>query len=132
MGWWHHNNETPTAGKLLIGIEGVQQAFFDDNIGNEVSGFKIVDPRAADTFMPKELDKCLGKVCLRVDPMEAILKDVYFIDLFNKMNTSLDNLWYDDDPTPDARRASTMAGKISKKDGLENKDEDTVSEFGDD
>merc|ERR1712038_237266 len=102
-----------TAGKLMIGIEGVRQAFFDDNIGNEVSGFKIVDPRAADTFMPRNLDKCLGKACLRVDPMEAILKDSYFIDLFNTMDTSLDNLWYDDDPEPTPRRPSIGEGPHS-------------------
>lgn len=108
--WWHWNKEVSTAGKLLIGIDRVQQVFFDDNIGT--SSFRIVDPRASTNFMPKSVRKCLGAACIRVDALQAMVDENYFVQAFAKSERRPDVLWRDDVDSsaagsePDAPRPS--------------------------
>merc|ERR1719460_2161867 len=89
--WWHRNGEDGSTGKLLIGIEGVQQVFFDDNIDRDT--LRIVDPRSSKTFESVPPQLTLGKVCLRVDPLQAMLLEDYFWNIFDDagpINDALD------------------------------------------
>jgi len=76
--WWQWHDETSEAGKLLTvigGKEETRQVFFDDNIDHE--NLKIVDARDA-TGNPVPVEKALGKLCVKVNPVEALLDDLYF------------------------------------------------------
>jgi hypothetical protein len=76
--WWQFNGEQSYAGKLLTVIGGkkpTQQIFFDDNIDH--NDVRIVDCRdAGGSVIPHA--KSLAKLCVKVNPVEAMLDNDYF------------------------------------------------------
>jgi hypothetical protein len=77
--WWTWNEEKSSCGKLLTLIGGkspTKQLFYDDNV--EADDARIVDCRDANgSTMPNQ--RTLGKLCVKVNPVEAVLDDDYFI-----------------------------------------------------
>jgi len=77
--WWQFNGEQAHAGKLLTVIPGkaaTSQLFFDDNI--EHSDARIVDCRDVNgSIIPSS--RSMGKLCVKVNPVEALLDDEYFL-----------------------------------------------------
>jgi hypothetical protein len=77
--WWTWNDEDPRAAKLMTligGKEETKQIFFDDNI--EHTNARIVDCRAADN-MPLPSTQTLNKLLVKVNPVEALLDEEYFL-----------------------------------------------------
>lgn len=77
--WWQFHDEESHGGKLmpLLGDRDIQQIFFDDNV--EVDDPRIVDVRYPDGS-PVPKDKALNKFCLKVNPVEALLNNDYFME----------------------------------------------------
>eukprot|EP00928_Gymnodinium_smaydae_P096156 TRINITY_DN8436_c0_g1_i4.p1 TRINITY_DN8436_c0_g1~~TRINITY_DN8436_c0_g1_i4.p1 ORF type:complete len:2283 (-),score=406.91 TRINITY_DN8436_c0_g1_i4:1423-8271(-) len=72
--WWHHHSNSAESGKFFPLMENVQQLFFDDNIDADNM---IVDCR--DEHGNNILDSTvLGRCCVKVNAVEAILDDDYF------------------------------------------------------
>lgn len=76
--WWQFCDEQAHGGKLLTIIPGkmqTQQVFFDDNIDHD-------DPRIVDirdpNGQPLAPSKTMNKICIKVNPVEALLDDDYF------------------------------------------------------
>lgn len=74
--WWQFNKEDPRSGKLLPVIKGITQLFFDDNIEHDIS--RIVDCRDSNGN-PVPVEASLNKLCVKVNPVEALLDDEYFL-----------------------------------------------------
>jgi len=76
--WWQFSGETAAGGKLMTLIGGkppTQQIFYDDNI--DYDDARIVDCRDVNgQSMPSS--KTLNKLCVKVNPVEALLDDDYF------------------------------------------------------
>jgi hypothetical protein len=77
--WWQFHGERAYAGKLLPligGPETTRQVFFDDNI--DLDDPRIVDcrdPSGRPVSAAAALD---GGLCVKVNPVEAVLEDDYF------------------------------------------------------
>lgn len=77
--WWTWSGEASNAGKLMTllgGREETKQIFFDDNI--EFHESRIVDCRDA-SGAAMELKKSLGKHIVKVNPVEALMDEAYFL-----------------------------------------------------
>eukprot|EP00929_Paragymnodinium_shiwhaense_P063871 TRINITY_DN31960_c0_g3_i1.p1 TRINITY_DN31960_c0_g3~~TRINITY_DN31960_c0_g3_i1.p1 ORF type:complete len:3687 (+),score=983.36 TRINITY_DN31960_c0_g3_i1:94-11154(+) len=77
--WWTWHGETTESGKLLTCIEpelDTKQLFFDDNI--DFSNPRIVDCREYNG-QPVPADQCMNRLCTKVNPVEALLDDDYFL-----------------------------------------------------
>ncbi|CAE8737970.1 unnamed protein product [Polarella glacialis] len=77
--WWQFHGETAQAGKLLTlfgSQQEFQQIFFDDNV--ELNNARIVDCRDPDgNAIPHS--ESVGKLCCKVNPVEAMLDTNYFL-----------------------------------------------------
>jgi len=90
--WWASQGEAYDSGKILFvddeyhnpNSHRIQQIFFDDNIHIEEflqEQKMILDVRSADTWNPVEnLPALIGKVCIPVNPIEAMRNKRYFIE----------------------------------------------------
>jgi hypothetical protein len=98
--WWHWNDETAEHGKLLTVLAAVQedskQLFFDDKV--EAGDAKIVDCRDF-AGHPIPSTSSIDKLCTKVNPVEVLLDDHYFLrklrgchgDLFDTGESSVDS-----------------------------------------
>ncbi|EGZ11483.1 hypothetical protein PHYSODRAFT_516262 [Phytophthora sojae] len=82
---WFRNKEDATAGKLLVldptdDDEGVHAMFFDDNI--LAHDAHIVDARFAHNDLALSFDTTKELYLLRVEPLDVIQSDTYFIRRF--------------------------------------------------
>jgi len=77
--WWQWNGELSSCGKLVTLIPGRKptlQMFFDDNI--DQGDIRIVDCRDANG-KPLPQAQVLGRICVKVNPVEAVLDEDYFL-----------------------------------------------------
>lgn len=89
--WWQFHGEQSMGGKLLPLIGGdddTQQIFFDDNV--EIDDPRIVDCRYPDgTAVPAE--KALNRLCIKVNPVEALIDKFYFLRKLDKVERLLES-----------------------------------------
>ncbi|RLN79200.1 hypothetical protein BBJ28_00013781 [Nothophytophthora sp. Chile5] len=83
--FWFQNREAATAGKLLtldsmFGADEVHAMFFDDNI--LAHDAHIVDARVAHDGSAVEFEHTRELHLMRVEPLEAIQSDMYFVNRF--------------------------------------------------
>lgn len=86
--WWQFHNEQSRGGKLLPLIHGedTQQVFFDDNV--ELDDPRIVDCRYPDgSEVPA--DKAMHGMCIKVNPVEALIDKFYFLRKLDKAEKHL-------------------------------------------
>ena len=84
--YWHAEGETDNSGKLfLLPTDNSEtlSLFFDDNIERDRS--HIVDVRDRDSFVSLTYESVIGKHIIRVQPMEAILYDDYYVSLVDQL-----------------------------------------------
>jgi len=77
--WWQWHGEVGKAGKILTlipGKEETKQLFFDDNVGHNDA--RIVDCLDANGAVVP-LEEGLNKLYTKVNPVEAVLDDDYFL-----------------------------------------------------
>eukprot|EP00899_Mesostigma_viride_P017433 jgi/Mesvir1/25691/Mv01890-RA.1 len=88
--FWKAHQERAKAGKLLLidpSDEEIHQIFFDDNISN--GSAHIVDVRDVRTGAPLPFSEANFKYIMKVDAMNAILDDRYFIRAVHQCEAKL-------------------------------------------
>eukprot|EP00405_Crypthecodinium_cohnii_P010473 CAMPEP_0206425756 /NCGR_PEP_ID=MMETSP0324_2-20121206/3975_1 /ASSEMBLY_ACC=CAM_ASM_000836 /TAXON_ID=2866 /ORGANISM="Crypthecodinium cohnii, Strain Seligo" /LENGTH=696 /DNA_ID=CAMNT_0053890587 /DNA_START=116 /DNA_END=2204 /DNA_ORIENTATION=+ len=92
--WWQFHGESAAAGKLLPLLGGqtsTTQVFFDDNI--DLDDPRIVDCRTtAGDVVPVAVSLGQG-FCVKVNPVEALLEDDYFLEKLSRAKDDSDDDW---------------------------------------